>query len=133
MLLISISESSIEIGCEGGKTALEHSAKNTGHIESIWKPVTATESFEIVFTSEIDYPARVTLLSTFRKLYASNSGKFADSVAEGDYFRLMQEAYPIPPSYLPASTKTGQQLKSALIVPRASMMYQLVPSTDIIP
>ena len=48
MLLISIPQSKIEIGGEGGEAALEYLTKTIGRIEAVWKPVTATESFEIV-------------------------------------------------------------------------------------
>ena len=101
MLLVSIPESDIEIGGEGGKTALEMLAKTIGRIESVWKPVTATESFEIVrrrlFSSEMDYAARDAVIAAFRDMYASNSGEFPSGVGEGDYLRRMKEAYPIHP------------------------------------
>lgn len=101
MLLVSIPESDIEIGGEGGKAALDILAKTIGRIESVWKPVTATESFEIVrrrlFSSEMDYAARDAVLSAFREMYAGNSGEFPSGVAEGDYLRRMKEAYPIHP------------------------------------
>lgn len=101
MLLVSIPESDIEIGGEGGKASLDILAKTIGRIESVWKPVTATESFEIVrrrlFSSEMDYAARDAVLSAFREMYAGNSGEFPSGVAEGDYLRRMKEAYPIHP------------------------------------
>lgn len=101
MLLVSIPESDIEIGGEGGKAALDILAKTIGRIESVWKPVTATESFEIVrrrlFSSEMDYAARDAVLNAFRDMYKDNSGEFPSGVAEGDYFRRMKEAYPIHP------------------------------------
>jgi predicted AAA+ superfamily ATPase len=101
MLLVSIPESDIEIGGEGGKAALDILAKTIGRIESVWKPVTATESFEIVrrrlFSSEMDYAARDAVLAAFREMYAGNSGEFPSGVAEGDYLRRMKEAYPIHP------------------------------------
>jgi hypothetical protein len=101
MLLVSIPESDIEIGGEGGKASLDILAKTIGRIESVWKPVTATESFEIVrrrlFSSEIDYAARDAVLSAFREMYAGNSSEFPSGVAEGDYQRRMKEAYPIHP------------------------------------
>ncbi len=101
MLLVSIPESDIEIGGEGGKAALDILAKTIGRIESVWKPVTATESFEIVrrrlFSSEMDYAARDAVLSAFREMYSGSSGEFPSGVAEGDYQRRMKEAYPIHP------------------------------------
>lgn len=101
MLLVSIPESDIEIGGEGGKVALEMLAKTIGRIESVWKPVTATESFEIVrrrlFSSEMDYPARDAVISAFREMYVQNSGEFPVGVSDSDYFQRMKEAYPIHP------------------------------------
>ena len=101
MLLVSIPESDIEIGGEGGKASLDILAKTIGRIESVWKPVTATESFEIVrrrlFSSEMDYASRDAVLNAFRDMYNGNSGEFPMGVSEGDYFRRMQEAYPIHP------------------------------------
>ena len=101
MLLVSIPESDIEIGGEGGKAALDMLAKTIGRIESVWKPVTATESFEIVrrrlFSSEMDYAARDAVISAFREMYSGNSGEFPSGAGEGDYLRRMKEAYPIHP------------------------------------
>ncbi|MCC6801844.1 MAG: DUF499 domain-containing protein [Anaerolineae bacterium] len=101
MLLVSIPESDIEIGGEGGKMTLEYLAKTIGRVESVWKPVTATESFEIVrrrlFTSDMDYAARDAVLGAFREMYAANSGEFPSGVAESDYFARMRSAYPIHP------------------------------------
>ncbi len=101
MLLVSIPESDIEIGGEGGKASLDILAKTIGRIESVWKPVTATGSFEIVrrrlFSSEMDYAARDAVLSAFREMYSGNSSEFPSGVAEGDYQRRMKEAYPIHP------------------------------------
>jgi predicted AAA+ superfamily ATPase len=101
MLLVSIPESDIEIGGEGGQAALDILAKTIGRIESVWKPVTATESFEIVrrrlFSSEMDFAARDNVLSAFRVMYASSSSEFPQGVAEGEYLLRMKEAYPIHP------------------------------------
>ncbi|MGQ9889777.1 MAG: DUF499 domain-containing protein [Aggregatilineales bacterium] len=101
MLLVSIPESDIEIGGEGGRATLDSLAKIIGRIESVWKPVTATESFEIVrrrlFSSEMDYAARDAVLSAFHEMYANNSKEFPAGVAESDYLQRMKEAYPIHP------------------------------------
>jgi len=101
MLLVSIPESDIEIGGEGGKAALDILSQTIGRIESVWKPVTATESFEIVrrrlFSYEMDYASRDAVLSAFREMYANNNREFPTGVAEADYLRRMKEAYPIHP------------------------------------
>lgn len=101
MMLVSIPESNMEIGGEGGKATLDFLAKTIGRIESVWKPITATESFEIVrrrlFSSEVDYAARDAVLRAFREMYVNNATEFPSGVGEGDYYRRMQEAYPIHP------------------------------------
>lgn len=99
MLLVSIPESDIEQGGDLGREATEILAKTIGRIETVWKPVTATESFEIVrrrlFSPEIDYAARDATVSAFREMYAQNGSEFPSGVAEGDYFSRMKSAYPI--------------------------------------
>jgi predicted AAA+ superfamily ATPase len=101
MLLVSIPASDIEIGGEGGREALEILANVIGRIESVWKPVTATESFEIVrrrlFASEIDYPARDAVVAAFAEMYRQNTSEFPSGVAEGEYRDRMRAAYPIHP------------------------------------
>ena len=101
MLLVSIPESDIEIGGEGGKMALDILAKTIGRIESVWKPVSARESFEIVrrrlFSSEIDFAARDAVLSAFRSMYNDNRDEYPREVANSDYDASMKGAYPIHP------------------------------------
>jgi hypothetical protein len=101
MLLISLPESDIEIGGEAGKKALETLSHVVGRLESVWKPVTATESFEIVrrrlFTTEVDYAARDAVLSAFGDLYRNARTEFPGGVAERDYLERMRAAYPIHP------------------------------------
>ena len=97
MLLISLPESDIEVGGEAGRIILEHLSHVVGRIESIWKPVTATESFEIVrrrlFATEIDYAARDAVVNAFGDMYRNASAEFPSGVPERDYWA----AYPIHP------------------------------------
>ncbi|MCU0500065.1 MAG: DUF499 domain-containing protein [Anaerolineae bacterium] len=139
LLLVSLPESDIEIGGEGGKASLEMLAKTVGRIESVWKPVTATESFEIVrrrlFSSELEYAARDAVLSAFRDMYASNSGEFPAGVAEGDYLRRMKEAYPIHPElfarlYEDWSTLDRFQRTRGVLRFMATVIHQLWQDND---
>ncbi len=139
MLLVSIPESDIEIGGEGGKAALDMLAKIIGRIESVWKPVTATESFEIVrrrlFSSEMDYAARDAVLSAFRQMYASNSGEFPQGVAEGAYYQRMKDAYPIHPElfarlYEDWSTLERFQRTRGVLRLMAAVIHQLWQDND---
>ncbi len=107
MLLVSLPESdklgrhSIEVGGEAGEAVLETLSHVVGRIEAVWKPVTATESFEIVrrrlFTSEIDYAARDAVISAFGDMYRASSREFPSGVAERQYLDRMAAAYPIHP------------------------------------
>ena len=101
ILLVSIPESDIEKGGEGGRVATEILSHTIGRIESIWKPVTATESFEIVrrrlFASEVDHAARDAVLSAYQHMYADGIGDYPSGVAEGEYFQRLRAAYPIHP------------------------------------
>ena len=84
-----------------GQEALETLAHIVGRIESIWKPVTATESFEIVrrrlFAGQVDYPARDAVIDAFGDMYRNAAGEFPSGVAERDYYDRMVSAYPIHP------------------------------------
>lgn len=101
LLLISIPQSKIEIGGDGGFATLEILANTIGRIESVWKPVSAVESFEVVrrrlFASEIDYAARDAVITAFMDMYTANRQEFPSSVSEMDYRKRMTDAYPIHP------------------------------------
>ena len=127
VLLVSIPESDVEIGGEGGRAALDALTKVIGRLESVWKPVTATESFEIVrrrlFAGDMDFAARDAVVKEFRKLYREQSGDFPSGMAEADYAERLKAAYPIHPelfdripkkelaSYLNIAAETLSRLK----------------------
>jgi len=81
MLLISVPESDIEVGGEAGKAALNTLSHIIGRIESVWKPVTTVESFEMVrrrlFTSQVDYAARDAVINAFGDMYRNAAGEFS--------------------------------------------------------
>jgi len=101
MMLISIPESDIEIGGDAGRTALNTISHIVGRIESVWKPVTAAESYEIIrrrlFSSSIDYAARDAVVEAFGTMYRDNQGEFPGGVSESDYLDRIKSAYPIHP------------------------------------
>jgi predicted AAA+ superfamily ATPase len=139
MLLVSIPESDIEIGGDGGKAALDMLAKTIGRIESVWKPVTPNESFEIVrrrlFSSDIDYAARDAVVSAFREMYAGNSGEFPSGAGEGEYFRRLRDAYPIHPElfdrlYLDWSTLDRFQRTRGVLRLMATVIHRLWNDND---
>jgi predicted AAA+ superfamily ATPase len=139
MLLISLPESDIEVGGEAGQEALNRLAHIVGRIESVWKPVTATESFEIVrrrlFASQVDYAARDAVLQAFNNMYRNNAGEFPSGVAERDYYDRMVSAYPIHPElfdrlYQDWSTLERFQRTRGVLRLMAAVIHQLWTRND---
>jgi predicted AAA+ superfamily ATPase len=64
--------SDIELGGEVGKLVAERLEQVLGRLESVWKPVGATEGFEIVrrrlFSSEMNAPARDAVVSAYARM-----------------------------------------------------------------
>ncbi len=134
MLLVSIPESDIEVGGEAGKVVLNTLAHIVGRIESVWKPVTTIESFEIVrrrlFASEVDYAARDAVIHAFGDLYRNAAGEFPSGVAERDYLERMRAAYPIHPElfdrlYQDWSTLERFQRTRGVLRLMAAVIHQL--------
>lgn len=101
MVVASIPESDIEIGGEAGKIALETIEHTFGRMESIWKPVAASEGFEVVrrrlFLDCKDPNGRDNVCSAFSKMYSENIGDFPIEVKELEYKERMISCYPIHP------------------------------------
>ncbi len=139
MLLVSLPESDIEVGGEAGKEALNRLAHIVGRIESVWKPVTATESFEIVrrrlFASDVEYAARDAVLQAFSHMYRHSAGEFPSGVAERDYYERMVSAYPIHPElfdrlYQDWSTLERFQRTRGVLRLMAAVIHQLWTRND---
>lgn len=101
IVVASIPESDIEIGGDAGKTALETIEHTFGRMESIWKPVTANEGFEVVrrrlFLDCKDPDARDAVCSAFSKMYQENASDFPTEAKEVEYRNRMVSCYPIHP------------------------------------
>lgn len=101
LLVVSIPQSRIEIGGEGGQETLNILSHIVGRVEAVWRPITAIESFEIVrrrlFASEVDYAARDAVLNAFADMYYKDRGEFPSTVSEREYLERMRAAYPIHP------------------------------------
>ena len=139
MLLVSLPESNIEVGGTAGQKSLEILAHIVGRIESVWKPVTATESFEIVrrrlFTDEVDYAARDAVLQAFSNMYRHAAGEFPAGVAERAYYERMVAAYPIHPElfdrlYQDWSTLERFQRTRGVLRLMAAVIHQLWTRND---
>jgi predicted AAA+ superfamily ATPase len=134
ILLVSVPASDIEIGGEAGKTALETLSHIVGRIESVWKPITATESFEIVrrrlFATQVDHAARDAVINAFGDMYRNASGEFPSGVPERDYLDRMRAAYPIHPElfdrlYQDWSTLERFQRTRGVLRLMAAVIHQL--------
>ncbi len=93
--------SDIELGGEIGKLVAERLEQVLGRLESVWKPVGATEGFEIVrrrlFSSEMNAPARDAVVSAYARMYRDNRSEYPSECVEGEYERRLRSAYPIHP------------------------------------
>lgn len=139
MLLVSLPESDIEVGGDAGRKVLDTLAHIVGRIESVWKPVTATESFEIVrrrlFADDVDYAARDAVLEAFSKMYRHSTAEFPSGMGERDYYLRMQSAYPIHPElfdrlYQDWSTLDRFQRTRGVLRLMAAVIHQLWSNND---
>ncbi|MEI7990111.1 MAG: Swt1 family HEPN domain-containing protein, partial [Chloroflexota bacterium] len=101
MVVAAIPQSDIEIGGEKGKAALERIQNVFGRVEAVWKPASATESFEIVrrrlFQPVSDHAARDAVCRAFAEMYQTNRAEFPSECREVDYEKRLVSAYPIHP------------------------------------
>ena len=96
--------------------------------------MSATESYEIVrrrlFTEVTDYPARDAVVNAFHRMYGDSKTDYPRDVAEGDYRRKMQQAYPIHPElferlYQDWSTLERFQRTRGVLRMMASVIHRL--------
>ncbi|MDR1785562.1 MAG: DUF499 domain-containing protein, partial [Spirochaetaceae bacterium] len=101
IVVAAIPESDIEIGGEAGHTALETIEHTFGRMESIWKPVSATEGFEVVrrrlFLDCKNPGGRDAVCAAFSRFYAENTSDFPLEAKELEYKNRMVSCYPIHP------------------------------------
>jgi hypothetical protein len=103
LLVASLPASQIEVGGEGGQEALARLKQTFSRVESSWRPASQEESYEIVrrrLFKEIPgekFHHRDNTLKQFAKLYRDNANDFPQGVADEDYRRKLEKAYPIHP------------------------------------
>lgn len=101
LVVASIPESDIEIGGEAGKIALETIAHTFGRMEAVWKPVSASEGFEVVrrrlFLDCKDEDARNHICQAFSRMYVDNAQDFPLEAKELEYQKRLASCYPIHP------------------------------------
>lgn len=101
ILLASLPESEIEVGGTMGQLALSSLEKYFARVESVWKPVAAQESFEIVRRrlfedagSRSDIEA---ICRQFHDFYKKNPQSFPQETQSNEYLERMCQSYPIHP------------------------------------
>jgi predicted AAA+ superfamily ATPase len=103
MVVISLPQSEVELGSEGGKEALKRLKQAIGRIESPWRAASTEEGFEIVRRRLFDnpdpdkYAHRDAVIQAFSDLYVAQPEYFPSECREGDYRRKMAHCYPIHP------------------------------------
>ncbi len=104
LVVATLPASQIEVGGEGGQEALSRLQRTFSRVESMWRPASAEESFEIVrrrLFEEITDPqlhtARDTVARAFADFYRTQGREFPTGCGEADYERRIRTAYPIHP------------------------------------
>ena len=139
LVVASIPESTIEIGSEAGKTALETIEHTFGRMESIWKPVAANEGFEVVrrrlFLDCKNPNARDAVCAAFSAMYNENETDFPIEARELEYKERMVSCYPIHPEvfdrlYKDWSTLERFQRTRGVLRLMAGVVYELWMGND---
>ncbi|MCD7843035.1 MAG: DUF499 domain-containing protein [Clostridiales bacterium] len=142
LVVASIPESDIEIGGEAGALALEAIEHTFGRMESIWKPVSATEGFEVVrrrlFLDCKDPAARDAVCEAFSRMYQDNPSDFPVQAREVEYKERMISCYPIHPEvfdhlYEEWSTLERFQRTRGVLRLMAAVIHELWMSNDASP
>ena len=101
LVVASIPESEFEIGGEAGHMVLGAIEHTFGRMESIWKPVTANEGFEVVrrrlFLKCKDIRGRDEVCSRFSQMYNESQSDFPLEAKEVEYRERLVSCYPIHP------------------------------------
>ena len=101
-LVVTLPESAIEAGGEGGHEALARLDHILGRIEATWEPLEVHEAFEVVrrrlFGSVLDEEERDRTCEAFSNIYGRGGrSDFPPEASEQRYLERMKECYPIHP------------------------------------
>lgn len=103
MVVASLPESEIEVGGDAGQQVLTQIEHTFGRMESIWKPVAANESFEVVrrrlFLPCQDEAARDAICAAFSEMYRTHGNDFPVEAKDVSYQQEMVNCYPIHPEF----------------------------------
>lgn len=139
LVVASIPESKIEIVNEAGQKALEAIEHTFGRKESIWKPVSANEGFEVVrrrlFLDCKDEQMRDRVCNAFSQMYLDNPGDFPIEAKEVEYRDRMRSCYPIHPEvfdrlYIEWATLEKFQRTRGVLRLMAAVIHELWMAND---
>lgn len=142
LVVASIPESDNEIGGEAGQRALDQIEHTFGRMEAIWKPVAASEGFEVVrrrlFLDCKDEAARDQVCKVFSQMYNENSADFPSECRELEYRERMISCYPIHPEVFDrlyedwATLESFQRTRGVLRL-MAAVIHELWMNRDAFP
>ena len=100
-LVVTLPESVVEAGAEGGAAALNRLDNILGRIEAVWEPLEVHEAFEVIrrrlFGRVRDEGARDRVCETFSRMYTNARRDYPEEVSEPRYLERMKACYPIHP------------------------------------
>ena len=100
-LVVTLPESVVEAGAEGGAEALSRLDSILGRIEAVWEPLEIHEAFEVVRRRLLgrvrDEAARNRVCETFVRMYTNSRKDYPEEVTEPQYLNRMKACYPIHP------------------------------------
>ena len=101
LVAATLPESDTEAGGPAGIEVLHEAEHTFGRVESVWKPVTADEGFEIVrkrlFKNCTDEEARAETADAFMSMYRSSSNDFPVHTQDSSYRDRLMKCYPVHP------------------------------------
>ena len=101
VVVVSLSESEIEYGGEGGSIAAKHLAHIFQRLNVVWNPVTMEESFSIVrqrlFETCVNPEIRRQICDSFANMYFNQSKEFPAESVQEKYRADLESCYPIHP------------------------------------
>ena len=100
-LVITLPQSLVEAGSEGGAEVLDRLENLLGRIEAVWEPLAVSEAFEVVrrrlFGPVAEPEARDRTCEAFSRMYSNNRREYPRGVAEQNFLDRMKACYPIHP------------------------------------
>ena len=139
MIVASLPQSGKEAGGDDGERVLEEIEQIFGRMESVWKPVSARESFEVVkrrlFSNYKDTEKIDIICNAYSKMYQDLDTKFPVESKEAEYKERMKECYPIHPQvfdklYGEWSTLEKFQRTRGVLRLMASVIHELWMTED---